>query len=358
MESATRPLTREASLENQHETVYGAAFSRYDAASMTEFVNFLRERFRTNGIDPSVEFFGKRCLDAGCGNGRGALFMAEHGAASIDCVDISPSNVGSTRFHLSSRGHPPTGVIQGSIERLPFPDDHFDFVWCNGVLMHTANPDACLEELSRVLKVGGRCWIYVYGADGIAWYWVSRARKIFSRFTAEQCLTALQLMRLEARYVAEYVDDWTVPYLRTYAAEPFSRRLSEAGFSDVEPLRFGVGYDTSHRRNLYPEDVCWMGEGDLRFLLTKTDARRETSQVLDREPNAMGKPFSQAVTDRFRSVFDAYEDAVDGNLLLAVMTSANIQRTLRDMLTREGPFPVDAFHEAATEIVGYARALG
>ncbi len=35
-------------------------------------------------------------------------------------------------------------------------------------------------------------------------------------------------------------------------------------------LAAGVSYDTSHRINPNAEDASWLGEGDLRYLVTKT----------------------------------------------------------------------------------------
>lgn len=350
-------LAMPTSLEDQHDKVYGASFSSYDKASMDEFVSFLAQRFVANNINPTNEFKGKRCLDAGCGNGRGALFMAAHGAARVDCVDISSANIETTEANLRAQGAAPFEVSQGSLESLPYPDETFDFVWCNGVLMHTANPDACLTELARVLKTGGHCWIYVYGADGLGWYWVSTARSTIRDFGPEICLKALNLMRLEARYVAEYIDDWTVPYIRTYSAQTFSRRLEDAGFVDTNPLRYGVGYDTSHRRSLFPEDSVWMGEGDLRFLLTKTSGPKTVRDRLRPEPEDFDVPFDPVIVEKFKPLFDAFGQAVKDDIVLAVVTSANIQRNLRDLLSKEGRFDVEEFHRRASEAILLAREI-
>jgi ubiquinone/menaquinone biosynthesis C-methylase UbiE len=348
------PVTN-GNLEHQHDDVYGRSFALYDKASLDEFIGFLAQRFEANGIDPSATFAGKACLDAGCGNGRGALFMARHGAASVDCVDISPTNVRSTAANLDAQGYRAHRVVEGSLESLPYDDASFDFVWCNGVLMHTANPDRGLAELARVLRPGGKSWIYVYGSDGVSWYWVARARAAIKRFGAERCLDVLRLMRLEARYVAEYIDDWTVPYLRTYAADQFSRRLAELGFSDTGPLAYGVAYDTSHRRTLYPDDAPWLGEGDLRFLVTKTGEATAGGTPLPSEPEAMGKPFDERVVARFGPLLDRFERAVGDDLALAVITAANIQRSLRDILTRDGPFALDEFEASAVEAIRLAE---
>lgn len=43
---------------------------------------------------------------------------------------------------------------------LPFADDSFDAVLSCGVLEHVSHPDDSLEELKRVLKPGGRIYVY------------------------------------------------------------------------------------------------------------------------------------------------------------------------------------------------------
>ena len=162
---------------------------------MDENFLFQTQRFEANNINPNVEFERKRCLDASCGNGRVALFMAAYGAARVDCIDFSPTNVTATKVNVRSQG-----------------------------------------------------------ADELGWYWVARARSITRDLGAEVCLKALKLMRLEARYVADYIDDWKVRYLTTYSKDMFSSWLEDARFSD-----------TSQRPSLFTEGPTWMRQGDLRF---------------------------------------------------------------------------------------------
>jgi ubiquinone/menaquinone biosynthesis C-methylase UbiE len=157
----------DANLEHTHEDVYGKSFALYSRADMREFIEPFAIRFERNNIGRNGTFFGKRCLDAGCGNGRGSIIMSSGGAASIDCLDISPTNIASTENQLKSFGFDNFETHLSSIENLPFPDDTFDFVWCNGVIMHAAEPDACLKELIRVTKRGGKIWLYVYGRGGL-----------------------------------------------------------------------------------------------------------------------------------------------------------------------------------------------
>jgi ubiquinone/menaquinone biosynthesis C-methylase UbiE len=47
-------------------------------------------------------------------------------------------------------------VVEADAESLPFPDDHFDVVVATLVLCTVPNPSAALDEISRVLRPGGR----------------------------------------------------------------------------------------------------------------------------------------------------------------------------------------------------------
>ena len=78
-------------------------------------------------------------LDYGCGNGRGALFMAINGAKNLYAMDISKINTNKTKKTLRQFNYK-IKTYQSPAEKSPFADNSFDFVWCNGVIMHTHTP--------------------------------------------------------------------------------------------------------------------------------------------------------------------------------------------------------------------------
>lgn len=49
----------------------------------------------------------------------------------------------------------------GDIHRLPFKDGEWDAVICASVLEHVENPIKAVDEIHRVLKSGGYCFIYI-----------------------------------------------------------------------------------------------------------------------------------------------------------------------------------------------------
>jgi hypothetical protein len=65
--------------------------------------------------------------------------------------------------------------------------------------------------------------------------------------------------------------------------------------------------------------------------------------------------FDPVIIERFAPLFDEYERAVGKSVLLAVVTSASIQRTLRDILDREGRLALDEFYDSTARTIALAR---
>ena len=342
-------------LEHHHEDVFGKSFALYGKQEMLEFIEPFEIRFQRNQIDPNVLFAGKNCLDAGSGNGRGAIFMMSHGASSVDCLDISQTNIESIDRNMKSFGFYDFRTHIGSIENLPFDTESFDFVWCNGVIMHAANPDGCLKELARVMKIGGQGWLYVYGSSGLYWWMVARFRQMLRAVPAAECLAKLQLMRYPVRYVAEYMDDWKVPYLRTYTIADLGDRLIELCL-DGQLLKYGVDYDTSHRRTLFPRDIPWLGEGDLRYVLTKTGQSQGETKRLDDGEYGSALHFDAAIEARFGDLLDEIATLTSNDSTLILAACAHIQKDLRDIMTRPGELNLPAIEASVRNVLTLLRA--
>ncbi len=103
---------------------------------------------------------GKRVLDVGCGPGFWARLLIPMGAI-YSGVDISPRSVALANRSLALFGL--KGSIQvGNAEALDFPDGHFDRVISEGVIHHSPDTQACIDEIHRVLKPGGLATVSVY----------------------------------------------------------------------------------------------------------------------------------------------------------------------------------------------------
>jgi SAM-dependent methyltransferase len=89
-------------------------------------------------------------LDLGCGEGNSIdLFKRIFPKANWHGVDIedSPEVKARTREHWSIKTF--DGV------NLPYPNQHFDLIYCNQVLEHVRYPDRLISEAFRILRPNG-----------------------------------------------------------------------------------------------------------------------------------------------------------------------------------------------------------
>lgn len=98
-------------------------------------------------------------LDAGTGSGRDALNFAEHSEATVFAVDTSWEALSESRKQVR---HPRVEFVHADLHELPFAEGFFDFINCDQVIHHTAEPRVAFERLARKLKPGGQICCYVY----------------------------------------------------------------------------------------------------------------------------------------------------------------------------------------------------
>ncbi len=99
----------------------------------------------------------KSLLDVGCGVGHWGRCLAPFLRA--DCVltgvDREMRWVEEARRRSAEAGDRTSNFFQGDVTRLPFPDESFDMVTCQTVLIHVPDPIRALREMIRVLAPGG-----------------------------------------------------------------------------------------------------------------------------------------------------------------------------------------------------------
>lgn len=104
---------------------------------------------------------GGRVLDIGCGPAVLTERLLRNGC-EVWGVDISEKMVAEAKKIMSDKGF--DGMFhfnKGDIERLDFPDAHFDFVLCVGVLEYLKEDSMVLSEIWRVLKDKGQLIVSV-----------------------------------------------------------------------------------------------------------------------------------------------------------------------------------------------------
>jgi len=102
----------------------------------------------------------RRILDAGCGNGRVTALLQRHGRtdASITGIDLVSADVARENLQAQSNVQVEPADLLGDLTGL----GSFDFVYCQEVLHHTANPRAAFLNLAERVAPNGDIAIYVY----------------------------------------------------------------------------------------------------------------------------------------------------------------------------------------------------
>jgi tRNA (uracil-5-)-methyltransferase TRM9 len=112
-------------------------------------------------------------LDIGCGNGKDALAVLEHGCPCV-CIDISNEQCRIARGKLEKHAMaassvcPPFEVLQADCESLPFKDAAFDAVLFIATLHHVpsgAGRLKALAEMKRIMRPNAKGLISVWDFD-------------------------------------------------------------------------------------------------------------------------------------------------------------------------------------------------
>ena len=100
----------------------------------------------------------REALDVGCGVGHWTYLIAGllRSDARLCGVDRDPAWVENASARIAARGLAERIDFKAaSAESLPFPDDSFDLVTCQTLLIHVSDPAAVIAEMCRVARPGG-----------------------------------------------------------------------------------------------------------------------------------------------------------------------------------------------------------
>ena len=166
-------------------------------------------------------------LDYGCGPGNDLVgFLAYTNARKVIGIDISEKALGFASQRIAIHNVDPSRIelmcISGSATSIPIEDNTIDYIYCEGVLHHTTNPEDLIKEFYRVLKPGSHACIMVYNRDSI-WF---------------HLYTAYELMIIQNKFsgmnvyeaFAKTTDTEECPIARCYQAQEFISICNEASF--------------------------------------------------------------------------------------------------------------------------------
>jgi len=154
---------------------------------------------------------GDRVLDAGCGVGGSAIWLAENRGASVDGVNINEMQIRKARRGATERGVDDRVAFHVyDYTDTPFEDDSFDVVWAVESVCHTDDETEFLREARRLLKEDGVLVV----ADGF----LSKPQE--------------ELTGDEQKGVEAMLEGMAAPSLAT--VDEFREMLVDEGFREVE----------------------------------------------------------------------------------------------------------------------------
>jgi SAM-dependent methyltransferase len=167
---------------------------------------------------------GRRVLDMGCGVGMYTVaFLRE--TPHVFGVEVERERALEARERAA-------GVVQAVGEHLPFSDAAFDVVFSHEVLEHVADDRACVAEMVRVTRPGGRIVVFVpnrrypFETHGVFW----RGRYHFGNVPLVNWLPTPLRNRL-------------APHVRAYTARGLRRLFAGLPVRVVHHTQIFPGYD-------------------------------------------------------------------------------------------------------------------
>ena len=156
---------------------------------------------------------GSLVLDAGCGEGGVAIYLAQKHRLRVEGVDLLEASIERANKKVSELGLQDRVSFQVmDYTKLNFPDESFDGVYTMESLVHVLDYQQALWEFHRVLKPGGKLVLFEYSVR------------------SEDDVITTERQRKIAEMVIEESGMHALPH---FLHGKFPEILGEAGFIDV-----------------------------------------------------------------------------------------------------------------------------
>ncbi len=212
---------------DNHEAVmkeYKRRAPAYDVTSR-KFLS-LSQRVAIESLNPRR---GEKILDAGCGTGEvtAGILQKTGDDGEVVGLDLSQDMLDIAMGRLLS--YKKAVLVRGSLESIPYPDDHFSGVVSVNVIHYLCDLEQALKEFYRILKPGGRLVLVGFCTDYVWFALVERMWRVL------------------------------IPsHVRAYSLEGLSHALEGAGFGSVTGRRLKMGWFWRSMviEARIPQDVC------------------------------------------------------------------------------------------------------
>ncbi len=169
----------------------------------------------------------KSVLDIAVGSGFSAVTYARAGAL-VTGIDLTDYAVLQTKKNFELRGLTGT-ILKMDAQRLLFPDNSFDFVSAHGCLMHMPNTQGAVKEIIRVLKPGGKIYVWMYHRGWYFWFNLMFLRGIIF---GELFRNGFDVLKMTSKYTDGLPTGGNM-HTKMFSRNGFRKLFESAGFSKV-----------------------------------------------------------------------------------------------------------------------------
>src|SRR6266516_7620751 len=191
-------------LNPRNRAIHFGYWDKHTRSHSESLLNMNRVLASKIGIRP-----GQRILDAGCGIGGSAIWLAK--TFGVEVVGITPvaSQVERARRYAQKQGiADQVSFEQQDYTHTTFPQASFDVIWGMESLCHAPDKQLVLAEVRRLLRPGGRLGIVEY------------------------MRTNRPLAEIDEALLHSWLSGWAIPDIAT--SHEWLGWAQEAGFQDMQ----------------------------------------------------------------------------------------------------------------------------
>jgi SAM-dependent methyltransferase len=219
----------------------------------------------------------KRILDAGCGNGRVTALLRECSAperTQIVAIDLVAADVAARSLAAYRNVETRQADLLGDLSGL----GEFDFIYCQEVLHHTADPERAFRNLASLLSPGGEIAIYVYKRKApVREFADDYVRQRMAQLPYEDAMKLAAQITAFGKALAELKAEVTVPDVPVLGIEAgrydvqrlvyhfFAKCFwnPELGFRDNTAINYDWYHPQLCSRHTVDEVRCWFARAGL-----------------------------------------------------------------------------------------------
>lgn len=157
----------------------------------------------------TADVAGLDVLDFGCGQGALSFLVAQRGVRSVTGIDIDAEEIRAAQAQVeqAAPGLQPRFLCSGSTASIELPEASIDLIVCFDVLEHIIEYRSIIAEWRRVLRPGGRVfiwwmpWYHPYGHHIRRFVPLPWAHVVFSeQVLVETCIRIYNMPEYEPRF--------------------------------------------------------------------------------------------------------------------------------------------------------------